>query len=288
MLAFVLGVQFVTMSGEIMTLKLFVDNLVIDRMVSALYEPVLNLWQNSILTQQGAQALDRAHFGQGSGQPIVLDNVRCDSSEMALFQCSHSGLFRHNCNHVEDAGVKCSEEEERLLHISVDVINVHTVSINWELQNITSRQPNSYKAECFGEAHHIEMSVNNTTFNLQLMGLLPSTSYNCCVSAVYESYVYTPKGACVEATTTIQPSESTYTEINSSTSSSADTTPESNSTASNSADTTPESTFRTSSSADTIIGGVLGFIIALLIILLAIAGAALVYLLRTKSVIPKE
>ena len=73
---------------------------------------------------------------------------------------------------------------------------------------------------------------------------------------VYGSYVYTPKGACVEATTMIQPSEST--EINSRTSSSADTTPESNSTALNSADTTPESTFRTSSSADTIIGGVLG------------------------------
>ena len=258
--AFVIsGVQFVTMTGETGMLRLFVDNLVIDQMVSILYtfNFYIELWQKSILTQQGAQALDKAHFGQGSGQAIVLDNVRCDSSEMALLQCSHNGLFRHNCNHREDAGVECSEEKERLLHISVNVISVHTVSINWELQNITLRQPNSYKAECFSEAHHIEMSVNNTTFNIQLMGLLPSISYNCCVSAVYGSYcnIYTPKGACIETTTMNQ--------------------------------IQPKSNSQASSSAD-IVGGVLGFIIALLLILLAISGAALVYLLRTKSVIPKE
>ena len=213
-----------------------------------------------ILTQQGAQALNRAYFGQGSDQPIVLDNVRCDSSEMTPLQCSHNGLFRHDCDHREDAGVKCSKEVEGLLNIiiRIDVIDMHAVSINWELQNIRLHRPNSYEVKCFSEAHHIEMSVNNTTFNIQLMGLLASISYNCCVSAVYESYIYTPKGACSETTTMNQ--------------------------------IQPRSNFRTSSSAD-IVGGVLGFIIALLLILLAISGAALVYLLRPrflKSVITKE
>lgn len=114
-----------------------------------------------------------------------------------MVDCEHTTA----CRHHEDAGVKCSEHEERLLNISVDV---HTALITWRLQNSTLRWPTSYVVKCF-ERHRIEMSVNNA-FSAQLMGLIPSTSYNCCVSAVYESYVYTPKGGCIEVIV-IQPSE---------------------------------------------------------------------------------
>ena len=136
----------------------------------------------------------------------MLDNVMCNANEMALLQCSHNGLLRHNCGHSEDAGVRCSEQKERSLNIRVDIINVHTVLVTWRLQNSTLHWPTSYVVECFSnlKGHRIEMSVNNA-FSVQLMGLVASTTYNCCVSAVYESFVFTPKGACVEATI-VQPS----------------------------------------------------------------------------------
>ncbi|KAK9400802.1 deleted in malignant brain tumors 1 protein-like [Crotalus adamanteus] len=48
-----------------------------------------------------------AFFGQGSGN-ITLDDVNCRGNEDRLEECSHGGWYRHNCNHGEDAGVRCS------------------------------------------------------------------------------------------------------------------------------------------------------------------------------------
>ena len=45
-------------------------------------------------------------YGAGSGD-ILLDNVVCQGSEESLLQCGSSGLFQHNCAHLEDAGVRC-------------------------------------------------------------------------------------------------------------------------------------------------------------------------------------
>ena len=52
-----------------------------------------------------AVAYRSAYFGQGTG-PILVDNAACVGSETALIQCSQSST--HNCNHYEDAGVKCN------------------------------------------------------------------------------------------------------------------------------------------------------------------------------------
>uniref|UniRef100_A0AAY4DAD7 Neurotrypsin n=1 Tax=Denticeps clupeoides TaxID=299321 RepID=A0AAY4DAD7_9TELE len=48
-----------------------------------------------------------AHFGQGTG-PIHLDGVQCTGNELSLEECPHGGWGRHNCDHMEDAGVSCN------------------------------------------------------------------------------------------------------------------------------------------------------------------------------------
>ncbi|XP_026096363.1 scavenger receptor cysteine-rich type 1 protein M130-like [Carassius auratus] len=52
-----------------------------------------------------------AHFGQGSG-PISMGFVICSGSEPALKDCTSYGTG--GCNHGYDAGVICSDSEQRL------------------------------------------------------------------------------------------------------------------------------------------------------------------------------
>ena len=208
---------------------------------------------------QGPTAIREARYGQGRGR-IFLDNVQCGGNEATLLECNHRELL-HNCQHSEDAGVKCNiNRDKENINASTTHVSVYTASITWTPHNMTQYQPiaSSYIVECFSRWHHIRMLVNNTTFNLELAGLLPFMSYNCCVSTIYGSY--TARRVCTEIasseSSTIQPN--TYqTQLQ-------------------------ESSFSASSSANTI-GGVLGFIIAILLISLALSGAAFVYLLKCKQ-----
>uniref|UniRef100_A0A667Z9F5 SRCR domain-containing protein n=1 Tax=Myripristis murdjan TaxID=586833 RepID=A0A667Z9F5_9TELE len=43
----------------------------------------------------------------GTGN-IWLDDLRCTGTETSIFDCPHSGVGVHNCNHGEDAGVQCT------------------------------------------------------------------------------------------------------------------------------------------------------------------------------------
>ena len=50
-------------------------------------------------------------FGGGTG-PIVLDEVQCEGVEDRLSECPHHGIGNHNCDHFEDAGVRCPSGED--------------------------------------------------------------------------------------------------------------------------------------------------------------------------------
>ena len=62
-----------------------------------------------LLTQSlsaGSLALDGAYFGSGIGD-ILLDNVVCRGTESSLLECNTNPIGQHNCDHSEDAGVRC-------------------------------------------------------------------------------------------------------------------------------------------------------------------------------------
>uniref|UniRef100_A0A1A8P746 HHIP-like 1 n=1 Tax=Nothobranchius rachovii TaxID=451742 RepID=A0A1A8P746_9TELE len=53
------------------------------------------------------KASRNSEFGEGKELRILLDDVQCEGTESNLLTCSHAGVGRHNCNHLEDAGVIC-------------------------------------------------------------------------------------------------------------------------------------------------------------------------------------
>ena len=121
----------------------------------------------------------------------MLDNVNCDSREMTLLECDRNRLFRNNCDHSKDAGVRCRDDQRvKNVKATASITNTFstTVSISWELQNNTvSNEPRFFEVECSNERHSTTIVESNQTFNTQLGGISPSTPYNCCVSAVYVS-----------------------------------------------------------------------------------------------------
>ncbi|KAM9321656.1 scavenger receptor cysteine-rich domain-containing group B protein [Gastrophryne carolinensis] len=52
------------------------------------------------------KAWGEAWYGQGTGI-IFLDNIKCQGNESSIMHCSYIRWNVHNCDHSEDAGVKC-------------------------------------------------------------------------------------------------------------------------------------------------------------------------------------
>ena len=164
-----------------------------------------------LITNAGARAFIRAHFGQGTG-PIALDNIQCNTlSHRRLLECPHLGFYVENCGHHEDAGVSCIlNRVNGTLNATpwpVNVLNTTysaTVLLTWEQTSEEGDRPLSFRVDCKSRSHSSSVTLSvtdNRSFTTPVGGLHPSTSYNCCVSAVYET-MHTSEGACTLVETT--------------------------------------------------------------------------------------
>ena len=186
-----------------------------------------------------------------------------------------------NCHSSGGASVRCSKERLRVKNVSAVTVKTHTmtVTISWELYSGAPHKPSSIRVWCFNQHVGFILWVNNGTLaQISVGDLLSSTSFDCCVSAIYYGY-FEPEEQCT-STDSMLPSD-------------LFTIPTPNQTL-NQTFTTPTSTQMNSSMIPgskkvvsnnlnmrvSIIGGVMGSIIIILLLLLAICGGALLFLLR--------
>ena len=70
-------------------------------------------------------------FGSGLDQ-IWLDNSICDGDESSLLDCNTNSIGQHNCNHSEDAGVRCNGI------VVVNVLNLISLHLQGNFNMLTS------------------------------------------------------------------------------------------------------------------------------------------------------
>ena len=74
------------------------------------------------LCLSGARAFSSAFFGRGTGG-IYLDNLGCRGSESRLIDCVHSTVGIHNCDHGDDAGLRCQRKSYLICNCTTSTHN---------------------------------------------------------------------------------------------------------------------------------------------------------------------
>ena len=200
-----------------------------------------------------------------------MDNVTCNSREAKLLKCQHVNLTdpqqqaMHRCVTDGGAGVKCPIplETVSVKYLSTFHCPLQYINISWQLHSKVIFQPSLFNLMCSNDklSHRVEVWVDNKTFTVQLGRLIPSaTNYTCCVRAAISGPQLSSTlidEICTQVTvvssTPTEPSDIKYTSDNN---------------------------YRTS-----IVGGILGFIIAILLILLA---GTLLFFLQSRTSILKR
>lgn len=163
------------------------------------------------------------------------------------------------------------------MNVNVTASNSATaVVVAWELQENQVNDLRLFEVSCFNENHIITLWASNKTYATQLAGLSPFSNYSCCVLAVLGSQKSTTVTKSCSYIEILEKMSSPEDHVD--TISPATTTADSEAT---SLAVSAPCNCRISYSAN-VVSGILGFVVIVLLILLALTGTALVYLLRSK------
>jgi hypothetical protein len=162
--------------------------------------------------------------------------------------------------------------------------------ISWELYSGVPHKPSSLRVWCYNQQRAIEFRLwvyNETLTHVSVGGIVSSVSFACCVSVIYYYGYYEAEGKCSSTDPGMLPSDFFITPAPNQTSNQPVTMPSSTQIIPASVGSEIIASSDLSMRAS-IIGGVLGSIIAILLLLLVMCGAALLYLLRSKGVTSKR
>ena len=68
----------------------------------------MNTTVNALCLSIDSIAVGNAVFGEGRNHSILLDQLVCTGNESSLLECTFDEeIGSHNCDHSEDAGVRC-------------------------------------------------------------------------------------------------------------------------------------------------------------------------------------
>ena len=229
--------------------------------------------------------------------PFMMSRVNCaPETDDTLLECRHNTYSNAYCH--RRAGVRCNVSQRimsvRAARLDTAVATAtSSVEITWQ-QNTTVAEANIFEVKCYNDVvrHSIEITVSSDTTTTDLGGLLHSSRYTCCVSAVYD--FYTARSVCTEVEIPTNNNPQPITREHSTEGSDRMCITGTAFLVENSTDNvlisgadsmSSSHTGSNSTSTTIIVGGVLGFIIILLLVLLAVS---VVCLLRQKKVLAEK
>ncbi|CAI8021725.1 Fibrillin-2 [Geodia barretti] len=153
------------------------------------------------LSGTGSVAVKNARFGEGSG-PILLDDLHCTGSEASLLDCNRSAaLYASNCEHREDAGVRCQANcELGSVRLAVD-----------ETQQLYL-QPSSYPPYYYvkGELHRGRVTVCDDSGGYRTLIVCDDSWTDNVAAVVCRELGFSPFGAIALQSSSFPLSEDHY------------------------------------------------------------------------------
>ena len=81
-----------------------------------MYDSIVWVYTYTVNVAVSGETVSADSYGDASGIPILLDDVKCTGSESNLLSCPQLPLgSAHDCTHTEDVAIVCQSEQLRMV-----------------------------------------------------------------------------------------------------------------------------------------------------------------------------